>query len=335
MEHSSAGSGPAEQGLDLIQERIDLHRLGDERVGLWHPPGVLGVLDVARRQHHHGNVFGLGMISQPSYELEAVDVGHQAIGDDEIRPNPQRLVETIAAVAGGVDLIMRAAKHRLEEREGNGAVVDNEQAWAEAIGIRGRLLGRWLRIISLKLMTLDAALLDFAIQLRRPWLDDVMLLASAIGAAGFIWWVTALIAMVFPARRAAAWRMILAVLFTYAINDLALKPLVDRARPYDVDPAIAVIDAKPLTPSFPSGHTAMAMAGALAGSRMLSGSGWIWWPLAIVVAVSRIYIGVHWPTDVIAGAIVGLTTGWFVLGGRRVSALALRPADRAVSALPS
>jgi undecaprenyl-diphosphatase len=122
-----------------------------------------------------------------------------------------------------------------------------------------------------------------------------MLLASALGAAGFIWWITALITMVFPARRAAAWRVILAILFTFAVTEYALKPLVNRPRPFAADPAIVVIDARPQTGSFPSGHAAMAAAGALAGSRMIPGSAWVWWPLAAVIAVSRVYIGVHWP----------------------------------------
>ena len=141
-----------------------------------------------------------------------------------------------------------------------------------------------------------------------------MLFASAIGAGAFVWVVTALIATVFPNKRAAAWRMILAVAFTFAICDYGLKPLFDRARPYEVDSSITVIDAKPVTRSFPSGHAAMAVAGALAGSQLLSYSAWLWWPLAAIVAVSRVYIGVHWPSDVIAGALIGLTTGWFMLG---------------------
>ena len=143
-----------------------------------------------------------------------------------------------------------------------------------------------------------------------------MLFASAIGAAGFVWWITALITMVFPARRAAAWRMILAILLAYAVNDFALKPLVDRARPFEADPSIIVIDARPQSRSFPSGHAAMAITGAIAGSRLLPGSAWVWWPLALIVAVSRVYIGVHWPTDVLAGAVVGAGVAWFVLGGR-------------------
>jgi undecaprenyl-diphosphatase len=164
---------------------------------------------------------------------------------------------------------------------------------------------------------MDSSLLHYVIQLRRPWLDDVMLLASALGAAGFIWWITALITMVFPNKRAPAFRMILAIVFTWGISEFALKPLFDSDRPFVLDPAITVIDAKPTTPAFPSGHAAMAVAGAVAGSRMLPWSAWAWWPLAVIIAVSRVYLGVHWPSDVLGGAILGLATAWFVLGGRR------------------
>jgi undecaprenyl-diphosphatase len=151
-----------------------------------------------------------------------------------------------------------------------------------------------------------------------------MLLASALGAAGFIWWIAALISMVFPNKRAAAWRLLLALAFAWTINEFILKPLVDRARPFEVDTSITIIDARPTTAAFPSGHAAMAAAGAVAGSRMIPGSAWAWWPFALVVAVSRVYIGVHWPSDVAAGALVGLATAWFVLGGspnRRINSL--------------
>ncbi len=165
-------------------------------------------------------------------------------------------------------------------------------------------------------MDFDSTLLHHVIQRRRPWLDDVMILVSALAAGGFIWWVFALITAVFPARRAAAWRLLLAVGFAFLVNDYVLKPVFDRPRPFTVIAELPVIDAKPVTASFPSGHAAMAVAGALAGARMIPAAAWILWPLGMLVAVSRIYIGVHWPSDVLAGAIVGLACAWFVLGGR-------------------
>lgn len=164
-------------------------------------------------------------------------------------------------------------------------------------------------------MSPDAELLYYALQLRGPWLDDVMLLASELGAGGFIGWITALICMVFPSRRAAAWRMLLAGMLTWTISEFALKPAFDRPRPFEQDSSIAVIGPRPQTPSFPSGHAAMATAYALGGARMLPGSAGLWWPFAAVVAVSRVYLGVHWPGDIAAGCLLGLATAWFVLGG--------------------
>jgi undecaprenyl-diphosphatase len=63
----------------------------------------------------------------------------------------------------------------------------------------------------------------------------------------------------------------------------------------------------------------MAVAGAIAGARMIPVAAWMLWPLAVLVAISRVYIGVHWPTDVVAGTVLGLICAWFVLGGAKRS----------------
>lgn len=152
-----------------------------------------------------------------------------------------------------------------------------------------------------------------------PWLDDLMLLASAIGRAGYVWLVAAVIAAVFPQHRMAAWRVALAIGVTYLVVDGVLKPLIDRARPFEVLDAARVIAARPLTSSFPSGHAASACAGALAAGRLFPAAWPVWWLLAALIAVSRVYVGVHWPSDVAAGALVGLLCAWFVLGGRPVT----------------
>jgi undecaprenyl-diphosphatase len=163
---------------------------------------------------------------------------------------------------------------------------------------------------------LDEAILRYIVQLRHPWLDDVMVFASAIGAGGFVWFAVATIAMLFPRRRQPAWRVLLAIWFTWFIVDGVIKPFVDRARPFDVLDGIQLLDQRPTNASFPSGHAAMAFAGALALSRLFPSFKWLWWPFATLVAVSRVYLGVHWPTDVIAGMAIGTASGWFVLGGR-------------------
>jgi undecaprenyl-diphosphatase len=163
----------------------------------------------------------------------------------------------------------------------------------------------------------ERSLLHQVIQLRRPWLDDLMVLASALGAGGFIWIIFGSIAGIFPANTAAMWRLWLAIAVAFVVVDDVVKPFFERPRPFAVT-EITLIDARPDSESFPSAHAAMAAAGALAGSRMVPAMQWVLWPVALVIAFSRVYLGVHWPTDIVIGACLGFAIAWFVLGGRAV-----------------
>jgi undecaprenyl-diphosphatase len=165
---------------------------------------------------------------------------------------------------------------------------------------------------------LDLALLRYIVQLRQPWLDDVMVTATALGGGGFIWIVIAAIAFVFPDRRAGAWRVMLTVWFTWFLVDGVIKPIVGRARPFDVVDGLTLLDQRPLTASFPSGHAAMAFAGALALGRLFPSARWLFWPMAMVIAFSRAYLAVHWPTDVLGGIVIGLASAYFVLAPSRL-----------------
>ena len=165
---------------------------------------------------------------------------------------------------------------------------------------------------------MDARILQQVIELRRPWLDDLMVFASALGAGGFLWIVIGAIAGIFPRHTAAMWRLWLALGLAFVIVDAFVKPFFARTRPFDLM-EIRLIDTRPLTPAFPSGHAAIAAAGALAATRMFPGAGWILWPVAAVIAVSRVYLGMHWPSDVLAGLVIGFAVAWFVLGGRRLA----------------
>ncbi|MGE0041879.1 MAG: phosphatase PAP2 family protein [Vicinamibacterales bacterium] len=182
---------------------------------------------------------------------------------------------------------------------------------------------------------LDTSLFLRLAALRSEWLDTVMITASAIGGGGFVWLVAAAIAAVYPRHRASAWRTVLAVGLTLLVVDGVMKPLVWRDRPFDALDGVRVIDTRPVTSSFPSGHAASAVAGALAVSRIWPAAAPVWWGLAVLIAVSRVYVGVHYPFDVVAGALVGLLVGYFALGGRHPATMDARaPREAGITVIP-
>ena len=90
-----------------------------------------------------------------------------------------------------------------------------------------------------------------------------------------------------------------------------LKPLVGRARPFTANPSIQLLVSKPADYSFPSGHTAAAFAAVSA--LFFAGEKKIWkgaLVLAVLIAFSRLYLYVHYPTDVLAGVLVGSICGY-------------------------
>jgi undecaprenyl-diphosphatase len=100
-----------------------------------------------------------------------------------------------------------------------------------------------------------------------------------------------------------------------------LKETVDRPRPAHADPGIDTVVGTPGSPSFPSGHTATAFAAAAVVGAFYPRLRWPLYALAALVGMSRIYLGVHFALDVVAGAILGLSIGlgivWAVRKGRQ------------------
>jgi undecaprenyl-diphosphatase len=162
----------------------------------------------------------------------------------------------------------------------------------------------------------DISLLTSVVQHRNPLLDDVMMFLSVIGDRGLLWLTLAAIGLLFTDRKPAAWRLALAIFCTFLVVDVALKAVFARPRPYEVLSSVELLIPRPTSSSFPSTHAAMGIAGAMAGARLFPGAAWALWPIAILVALSRVYVGAHWPSDVLAGGLMGTACTWFVLGGR-------------------
>jgi len=160
------------------------------------------------------------------------------------------------------------------------------------------------------LLAFDQTLRAWVVAHRIGALDGIMWTLSAVGRGGLIWLVLAAILVVWGRlQRSAALSLVLAVLIGSLTADHVLKPIVHRSRPFVEAPKVRVIGGRPDDPSFPSGHATNAFAGAFVLSALAAAPAILWWVLAIAIAYSRVYVGVHYPLDVTAGALLGLAAG--------------------------
>jgi undecaprenyl-diphosphatase len=163
---------------------------------------------------------------------------------------------------------------------------------------------------------LDFAAFQWLRTHQSPLLDAVMAGFSDIARSGTIWVVLAfLVGFLYRSRWPAVVHVILAVALAFLLTDYVAKPFFNRARPFESYAESRVYGYRPTTPSFPSGHAASAIAGACALVRLAPEARAIFWIFALLVACSRIYLGVHYPADVLAGALLGLAIGKSVVGG--------------------
>lgn len=158
---------------------------------------------------------------------------------------------------------------------------------------------------------IELMILDWIQNIRTPVGDAVMCFITKLGNAGIIWIVLAALLLLIPKTRKHGLVMMAALCIDLVVCNGILKNLVARIRPCDVNTQIQLLIARPNDFSFPSGHTAASFAAVAA--LYCSGERKLWKPallLACLIAFSRLYLYVHYPTDILGGILVGLAAGY-------------------------
>ena len=158
------------------------------------------------------------------------------------------------------------------------------------------------------LLNLDGGFLLFLQEsVRNPILDNLMIFITSLGNGGMIW-IVATIALLIPKKtRKAGIMSAAALLGSLIINNNIVKNIVQRPRPFVTFTDLQIIIPTPSEFSFPSGHTSSSFAAAAVFYRHLPKK--LGLPaviLAGLIGFSRLYVGVHYPTDVIAGVLMGI-----------------------------
>ena len=185
-----------------------------------------------------------------------------------------------------------------------------------------------------RLVALDSGLLLLIQEyLRADWMNGFWRAISGLGNLGLFWILLSLILLLFRSTRRAGAAALCSMALCFVCSNLILKHLVARARPYELFTALRPLIALPADTSFPSGHTTNGFAAALCYLRMGGGPRWLA-PLSVtlagLIAFSRLYVGVHYPSDVLGGMAVAFFGSWLVcrLLNRRQSGA---PEDSALS----
>lgn len=152
--------------------------------------------------------------------------------------------------------------------------------------------------------------------LRNGVTDPVLSLYTKLGDAGLLWIVLCVLLALCPKTRRAGLTGGLALAFSLLFTNVLIKNLVGRTRPWLILEGLTPLVTENDPNSFPSGHTSAAFAAAVALWHTLPRKwGVTVLTCAAVMGLSRLYVGVHFPTDVLCGALVGTLAGtlaWWV-----------------------
>ena len=157
---------------------------------------------------------------------------------------------------------------------------------------------------------MEIKILDMIQNLHTTVGDHFFIGITKLGDAGIIWIFLTILLLILPKMRKYGLAMLVGLCIDVIVCNGLLKNLVARTRPCDVNTAIQLLISHPTDYSFPSGHTAVSFTAVTA---LFLAKEKILWKIALVLAVfiafSRLYLYVHFPTDILGGVIVGVIAG--------------------------
>jgi len=160
----------------------------------------------------------------------------------------------------------------------------------------------------------EAILLWIQEFVRNPALTPVMKAVTHLGDMGIFWILAGILLLLCQKTRKAGFTVLLALLFSFLFNNMLLKNVVARVRPYRIIEGLHLLVAEATDLSFPSGHSASSFAAAVVIAGFLPKRyGIAALVLAALIAFSRLYVGIHYPTDVLFGTISGALIGYLLV----------------------
>lgn len=143
-------------------------------------------------------------------------------------------------------------------------------------------------------------------EIHNPILDTLMVFISSLGDDGIFWIAIGVICLFMKKHRKMGLQLLISMLCTFIIGNLIIKNIVARPRPCDIDTAVSMLISRPHGHSFPSGHSINSMVAAVAlflNNKKIGIPAII---IATLIGFSRMYLFVHFPTDVLGGFAIAI-----------------------------
>ena len=159
-------------------------------------------------------------------------------------------------------------------------------------------------------VSFDLPILDWILaNLQSPLMDKIMPVITLFGEGGIFWIAWAVLMLILPKTRKIGFGMIFALLLGVLVCNVTMKPLIARIRPYDLQAERGIVINLLINAqhdfSFPSGHTIASFEAAVVLLKHSKKMGIPALILAILVSFSRLYLYVHYPSDVLVSVVLG------------------------------